>query len=326
MTRTALITGGTGLLGREVVKEFNEAGWKAIGTGVTRAKPPSIVKLDLLEEGGIERVLDEVKPDVVVHCAADRFPDSVAQNPSRARALNASAPTKLASLTAARGTFLLYISTDYVFSGRPGEAPYKPTSTRDPPNTYGETKAEGEDGVLRAGSDSGNDKILGVVLRVPILYGSGERSESAVGVLVDQVEKAQDIRPDRGEATIKMDDYAQRYPTNTEDVARVCREICELYTSRNTKGKGGELPRILHFSSEDRMTKYQMCEVFAEILGAPMGGLERYRPDEEEAQKEGIKRPYDCHLDTTELRELGVNVSTMDFTGWWRRELRAFRH
>jgi len=61
MTRTALITGGTGLLGREVVKEFSEAGWKAIGTGVTRAKPPSIVKLDLLEEGGIERVLDEVK-------------------------------------------------------------------------------------------------------------------------------------------------------------------------------------------------------------------------------------------------------------------------
>lgn len=56
----------------------------------------------------------------------------------------------------------------------------------------------------------------GVVLRVPVLYGSVEKnSESAVNVLLDAVWKAQ-------VQTVSMDHWALRYPTNTEDVGRVC--------------------------------------------------------------------------------------------------------
>jgi len=51
---------GTGLLGREVVKAFEGAGCKTIGTGLTRCNPPSTVKLDLLDTDGVVRVLDEV--------------------------------------------------------------------------------------------------------------------------------------------------------------------------------------------------------------------------------------------------------------------------
>ena len=59
---------------------------------------------------------------------------------------------------------------------------------------------------------------LGVVLRVPVLYGEAETpGESAVNVLMDAVWKAQE----KG-ARVKMDHWAIRYPTNTEDVARVC--------------------------------------------------------------------------------------------------------
>lgn len=56
-----------------------------------------------------------------------------------------------------------------------------------------------------------------VVLRVPVLYGAVEGSrneESAVNCLMDVVM--------RGEKRVKMDHWALRYPTNTEDVARVC--------------------------------------------------------------------------------------------------------
>lgn len=57
-----------------------------------------------------------------------------------------------------------------------------------------------------------------VVLRVPVLYGEAEEpKESAVNVLMDSVWKAQE----KG-ASVKMDHWALRYPTNTEDVARVC--------------------------------------------------------------------------------------------------------
>lgn len=38
-----------------------------------------------------------------------------------------------------------------------------------------------------------------------------------------------------------------------------------------------------------------------------------------------VQRPYDCHLSSMALKDLGIDVSTMDFTGWWRREAKAYR-
>jgi hypothetical protein len=61
MPRIALITGGTGLLGRAVVKSFKNAGWEVTGTGFSRASPPEIIKLNVLDEAEVSRVLDEVK-------------------------------------------------------------------------------------------------------------------------------------------------------------------------------------------------------------------------------------------------------------------------
>jgi hypothetical protein len=39
-----------------------------------------------------------------------------------------------------------------------------------------------------------------------------------------------------------------------------------------------------------------------------------------------VQRPYDCHLSTKALRDLGIEVWANDFRGWWRREVHAFRH
>jgi S-adenosylmethionine synthetase len=61
MAKTALITGATGLLGRQVVKAFERGGWEVIGTGFTRASPPSILKVDLSSEEEIKAVLEESK-------------------------------------------------------------------------------------------------------------------------------------------------------------------------------------------------------------------------------------------------------------------------
>lgn len=59
--KTALVTGATGLLGREIVKAFERAGWTTVGTGLSRANPPKIRKLDLCDERAVEQLLDEVK-------------------------------------------------------------------------------------------------------------------------------------------------------------------------------------------------------------------------------------------------------------------------
>lgn len=149
--------------------------------------------------------------------AAQRFPDKVDKDPEAARAINVAASRSLASLAAARDIFLIYISTDYVFSGAPGEAPYEADATPGPTNLYGQTKLDGERAVLDEYSRA-RKQGFGVTLRVPVLYGHAEMpSESAVNVLMDALWKCQTEG-----VKVNMDHWGVRYPTNTEDVGRVC--------------------------------------------------------------------------------------------------------
>lgn len=278
---------------------------------MNRISPPDIIKLNILNAKDIDSVLDDVKPEVVVHCAANRFPDSCTANPAAARNINVQASRALAEATTARGIFLIYISTDYVFPGRWGEAPYKVTSEPNPPNVYGRTKLEGERAVLDVATNANaNNKV--VVLRVPVLYGScDEPKESAVNVLMSQLWTAQKLSS--GDVKIQVDDYALRFPTNTDDVGRVCRDISDFYRSNENSGR--ELPKILQFSSEDQMTKWQIVQTFAEITGLPLDNLAPFKPENDPT--DGTVRPYDCHLDTSELRELGIDVTTVEFKEWW---------
>jgi S-adenosylmethionine synthetase len=78
---------------------------------------------------------------------------------------------------------------------------------------------------------------------------------------------------------------------------------------------GRDFPDILQFSSEDQMTKWQICQAFADIMGLPLDGIEPFTPDED--PKDGTVRPYDCHLDTSTLQQLGIDISTVDFRTWW---------
>lgn len=99
----------------------------------------------------------------------------------------------------------------------PGDTPYEADAEPRPTNLYGQTKLDGERAVLDALKEAGKEG-LGVVLRVPVLYGNAEiPAESAVNVLMDALWKAQTEG-----AQISMDHWAIRYPTNTEDIGRVC--------------------------------------------------------------------------------------------------------
>lgn len=147
-----------------------------------------------------------------------------------------------------------------MFPGLPGAAPYSASSPTSPPNFYGESKLAGEKAVLENG---------GVVLRVPVLYGETERNkESAVNVLLDTVMNVD------GKERVEMDDWSVRYPTNTEDVSRVVRDVVGKYLVEG--GREGGLPGVLQFSAEERMTKYGICKMLAEIMGV---GLEHVVPN-----------------------------------------------
>lgn len=113
-----------------------------------------------------------------------------------------------------------------------------------------------------------------------------------------------------------MDDWSIRYPTHTEDVGHILAEIAAKYL--NASASTTELktfPRILQFSSEDRYTKYEICELLAEVLGLPMGKMEANKQGNDPSAS--VKRPYDCHLSTKALKGLGLDVVTQDFKAWW---------
>lgn len=262
---------------------------------------------------------------MIVHCAADRQPDSCTKNPEGARRLNVQATASLVSFAVSRSIFLIYISTDYVFPGQPGQAPFKSTDKPEPTNVYGLTKLEGEHAVLQA-SKAGQ----AVILRVPVLYGETEPTdnfkESAVNVLMDALLKSQ-----KEGSSVVMDDYAIRYPTNTQDVGRICVEIAKLYTSVTatnlpSEKKAGDMPQILQFSSEDRMTKYEIVQKFGEIMDLPIDNIKADKESGKKPASDGTLRPYDCHLDTSDLQQLGIDVSTLDFIAWWRKWMGAYRH
>lgn len=207
---------------------------------------------------------------------------------------------------------------------------------------YGETKLEGERAVLArndkvAGDEDGDGDEdegdfsggsgSGIVLRVPVLYGRtsphDNYSESAVNVLVDAVYKSQQNQKkeeneneNEKKNKVIMDDWAQRYPTATEDVARVCVDIARSWLNLNNGEERAAWPRILQFTAEERMTKYRMCEVLAEILGLPLDGIVANREGPDPKAK-AVQRPYDTHLGTEELRGLGVDVSYVKFEDWW---------
>lgn len=106
-------------------------------------------------------------------------------------------------------------------------------------------------------------------------------------------------------------------------------QLTDIATLYLTTPSTTNLPSILQFSSEDKYTKYEICELFAEIMGLPLSGSkeETGMRANTEGNKPGasVQRPYDCHLSTKVLKDLAIDCATMDFVGWWRRESRAFR-
>ena len=104
------------------------------------------------------------------------------------------------------------------------------------------------------------------------------------------------------------------------DVGRVIRDIATLYlTNRNIF----KFPEILHFSASEPMTKYEMALNFADILGVHTNHFVSVDKVDERAV---VKRPLNAQLDVRRLKELGINVQTVNFESWWRRNLGAYRH
>lgn len=151
-----LVTGVAGQLGHDVMNELAKRGYEGIGSDIAPAYAGAAdgsavttmpyMQLDITDAQAVEEKITEVKPDVVVHCAAWTAVDLAEDDDKveKVRAINAGGTEHIANVCKKLDCKMVYISTDYVFDGQ-GTTPWDP-DCRDykPLNVYGQTKLEGE--------------------------------------------------------------------------------------------------------------------------------------------------------------------------------------
>ena len=152
-----VVTGVCGQLGYDVLNELAGRGYEGLGTdilpldekdgGTLHGHP--YVQLDITDREAVHALIRAYKPDAVVHCAAWTNVDGAEDpaNQDKVYAVNALGTRNIAEAAEAAGAKMLYLSTDYVFSGE-GTEPWDPDCTEYRPlNYYGKTKLEGEKAV-----------------------------------------------------------------------------------------------------------------------------------------------------------------------------------
>lgn len=130
-----LVTGVKGQLGYDVVKELEKREMEAVGV--------DIGEMDITDADSVTRVIKEAAPDAVIHCAAYTAVDAAEDNEELCRRVNADGSRNIAAVCRELDIKMIYISTDYVFSGT-GENFWEPDDPKDPKSVYGRTKYEGE--------------------------------------------------------------------------------------------------------------------------------------------------------------------------------------
>ena len=150
------VTGVAGQLGHDVMNDLAARGYEGIGTDIapqysgaddgTAVTKMPYVSLDITDRDAVEKTVTELKPDVVVHCAAWTAVDLAEDDDKKAKvhAINADGTQNIADACKKIDAKMVYISTDYVFDGQ-GTEPWKPDCKEYAPlNIYGQSKLNGE--------------------------------------------------------------------------------------------------------------------------------------------------------------------------------------
>lgn len=229
------VTGVGGQLGHDVMNELAKRGYEGVGSDVAAAysgiangsalTTMPYVSLDITDGEAVERVLTQVKPDAVIHCAAWTAVDMAEDDDkvSLVRRVNAGGTQNIANVCKKLDCKMLYLSTDYVFDGQ-GTTPWQP-DCRDykPLNVYGQTKLEGELAVANT---------LRKYFIVRIAWVFGLNGKNFIKTMIN-VGKTHD--------TVRVVNDQIGTPTYTLDLARLLVDMCETekYGYYHATNEGG---------------------------------------------------------------------------------------
>lgn len=151
-----LVTGVGGQLGHDVVNELDRRGHESIGSDIAEQYSGvqdgsavvnvPYVQLDITDKEAVSKIIEDVHPDIIIHCAAWTAVDAAEDEENRVRvdAINHLGTQYIVEAAKAVDAKMVYISTDYVFDGQ-GERPWEPDDKCYAPlNVYGQSKLDGE--------------------------------------------------------------------------------------------------------------------------------------------------------------------------------------
>lgn len=291
-----LVTGVAGQLGHDVMNELAKRGYEGIGSDIkdtysgipdgTAVVTMPYVPMDITDKASVEKVLKEVNPDVVVHCAAWTAVDLAEDEDKKetVQKVNADGTRNIALVCKELGCKMVYISTDYVFDGQ-GTQPWEPDcKDYKPLNVYGETKLAGELAV---------SENLEKYFIVRIAWVFGKNGKNFIKTMLNLGKTHDQLR-------VVSDQIGT--PTYTLDLAVLLVDMIETekYGYYHATNEGG-------YISWYDFTK----EIFRQAIEAGHKEYEKITVTPVTTEEYGVskaKRPFNSRLDKSKLTANGFNL------------------
>lgn len=270
-----LVTGASGFLGWNLC-QIAASDWEVYGTYYSRVvKIPNttLLKVDLTDFQELKTLFDTIRPDAVIHLAAESNPNRCQQHPEAAHAINVTVACNVAGLCADSAIPCAFSSTDLVFNGL--NPPYRETDAVSPVNRYGEQKVMAEVGMLDRYPNT-------AVCRMPLMFGAAPATaQSFIQPFIQLLRSGQDLK-------LFSDEF--RTPVSGRSAAQGL-----LLALKQVRGR-------IHLGGKERISRYEFGRLMAEVLELP---IDKLQPCRQQDVPMAAARPPDVSLDSAIAFQLG---------------------
>ncbi len=261
-----LVTGIGGQLGHDVVRELEQRGQDVVGVGRE--------EMDITDAEKVGEVIRACAPDAVIHCSAYTAVDRAEDEADQCRKVNVDGAKNIAEVCAELDCKMIYISTDFVFSGE-GERPWETDDAVGPISVYGRTKYEGETEVKSR---------LGKFFIVRISWVFGKNGNNFVKTM---------LRIGKENGAVKVVDDQIGSPTYTRDMAVLLADMVQT-----------EKYGVYHASNEGFCSWYEFAKEIFRLAGMDEVSVTPITSDQFPAK---AKRPFNSRMSKEKLIKEGFN-------------------
>jgi len=276
-----LVTGANGLLGSKLVEALSTS-YEVFPTDNAQAVYSKSMRMDIADANEVLEIFSEVRPDAVIHAAAETNVDKCETDRGLAWRVNAEGTRNISQACAKIEAKLIYMSTDYIFDGEKGL--YTEYAQANPLNYYGLTKLKGEEFVRELCHDY-------VIARTSVLYGWHPRKLNFATWVIDSLKDGKRI-------SVVNDHYNS--PTLSDNLAEMIQRALKVHLSG-----------VYHMAGGERISRYNFALKIAEMFDLDKALISPMKVADLEAWI--AKRPRDSSLCVDKIRkEVGIEPLNLD--------------